>query len=504
LEQSETSKNRNSLRSLLSNMYWALSSTGFLVLAGFVINIIVGNELGEDLYGVYSLAATIYILVGMVFFVGIPFSLTKYTAEFIDQVEINRQFFTTSVIVVIVATICGGLLLYLLRYILADIFNIPEFIDVIPIIAIGLPFLGLYKTGIARLNGLREMRRMALGDSLRYILFLLLTILFIVILHAGLKGALISLVLSDILVCPYIIWATNLISEWNIDQFKERFLRLGWFGSQVVLARIVEELDVRSSLILVGLFLTKIDISLYSLASMIASAISIIPNAIQKVTGPAMTEFYTTGKIESINSMINQVMKVSAFLLTLIACFLVLFFDNIINFLYPSQPGFLDAAETFQVLAFGAIFYGTTVSISPIFFSMERPDITLKIAIIRVITTVAITLAAIKPLGVIGAAFGGAGTGFIVFGFWIYYIQKLLKIKIAWKSLLVVPIFGFVFVLIAFVLNINISNNLINYLINIIAMGVFSIIIIKYWNLDRYLKMFPKSFSTLSHHLSRK
>ena len=442
LEQSEASKKRNSISSLLSNTFWALFSTGFLVVAGFVINIIVGNALGEALYGTYSLAATIYILVGMFFFIGIPFSISKYSAEYIDNIELSRQYYTVSFVGVVLTTATGGLLLYLLRFIIADLFSAQEFIRVIPILAIGLPFLGIYKTGIARLNGLRAMRKMAMADTLRYTLYFMLTILFVVILNKGLSGAIYGLVISDILICPYIIWSTKLIQEWDISNFTERFTRLSKFGSQVVLARIVEEMDTRSSLILAGLFLSKSDVGLYSLASMIATAISIIPQAIQKVTGPAMTEMYASHRIDAIRSMMNQTMKLTAFLLTLIASFLVMYFDNIIHFLYASQSGFLDANGIFQILAFGAIFYGTTVSISFIFFSMERPDVNLRIAILRVVITVLVTLLTIKPLGVIGAAIGGAGTGLLVFGFWIYYTQRLLRIKIDWEFLIIIPLLG--------------------------------------------------------------
>lgn len=494
----EASKKRNSITSLLSNTFWALFSTGFLVLVGFVINIIVGNKLGEELFGVYSLAATIYVLAGMVFFIGIPYSLGKYSAEFIDSIEINRQYFSASFIGVVIATTIGGILLYSLRFTLAEIFNIPEFVRITPILAIGLPFLGIYKTGISRLNGLREMRKMALGDTLRYILFFISTIILVAILKKGLYGAVYSLVISDILICPYIVWSTKLIKEWDISHFKERFIRLSRFGSQVVIARMVEELDVRSSLILVGLFLSKTDVGLYSLAAMMSTAISIIPQAIQKVTGPAMTEMYATNRIESIRSLMNQTMQLSAFFLTFIASFLVMFFDNIIKLLYASQPGFLEAEGIFQVLAFGAIFYGITVSISLIFFCMERPDITLKIAIIRVVVTILVTLITIKPLGVIGAAIGGAGTGWLVFGFWIYYTQKLLHIKIDWRSLVTIPLLGAFLVLATLFANSMIPFSWANYLINSIGLIIFVLIVYRFWDLAKYYKMMKNSIVSIS------
>ena len=498
MEQSEAAKKRNSISSLLSNTFWALFSTGFLVLAGFVINIIVGNKLGEELYGVYSLAATIYILVGMVFVIGIPFSLSKYSAEYIDSVAISRQYYTAGFIGVVIATSSGGLLLYSFRFAFADLFKTPEFIRVIPILALGLPFLGIYKTGISRLNGLRAMREMAFGDTLRYTLFFILTIIFVAVLNQGLLGAIYSLIVSDILVCPYIVWSTKLIQEWDFSHFKERFIRLSRFGSQVVLARIVEELDTRSSLLLAGLFLSKTDVGLYSLASMLAIAISIVPQAIQKVTGPAMTEMYAAHRIESISSMTNQTMKLSAFLLTLMASFLVMFFSSIIKLLYASQPGFLNAAGIFQILAFGAIFYGTTVSISPIFFSIDRPDITLRIAIVRVVVTVLVTLLTIKPLGIIGAALGGAGTGLLVFGFWIYYTQKLLNINIDWRSVVTIPILGVILVGVTIFVNSMVPLSWLNYLINISGLIIFVFVFNKFWGLEKYFKLIKNSIASKS------
>jgi len=470
-----------------------------LAVTGVAINIIVGNKLGEELFGVYSLSATIYILVGMVAFIGIPFSLTKYTAEFIDNKEVNQQFFTASVVAVISTTTFVGIILYSLRYVIAELFNTPDFVSIVPLISLGLPFLGLYRTGVSRLNGLREMRKMAYADSIRYIFYLIFTVLSVAIFNGGLYWAVLSLVLSDILVSPYLIWATRLIQEWNKNNFKLRLRRLGWFGGQVVLTRIIEELDVRSALLMAGLFLSKTDIGLYSLAALIASAISIIPQAIQKVTGPVMTEFYATNRIEEINSLINQVMKISAFLLTLITGFLILFFSDIIHILYPLQLGFLEAEKIFYVLAFGAIFYGTTVSISPIFFGMERPDISLRIAFIRVIVSVAVTLATIKPLGVIGVALGGAGTGFMIFGFWIHYMHKLLPIRVEWKAIVAIPITGALMVVVIYILSSAANFVWSTYLIRIIGLGVLAALIFKLWQFEKFIAIIRKStipFST--------
>lgn len=487
MDQAKVEATRNSFPNLLKNTAWAILSSAFLVITGFVVNILLGNKLGEAGYGVYSITTSIYILVGMVLFLGVPVSLTKYSAEFIDDHRTSAQYFSASVLVVLVSTISGSLLLFSVRHFIANIFHISELIQFIPVLCIGLPFYGFYKVGLGRLNGLREMRKMAAAEIMRYILFSGLTIGFLHKYPENLFLPIVALVISDISSFPYMLWATQIRKNWDLGYFFQISRRIGWFGSRVILTRIFEELDVRSNLLLVGMLLTKIDAGLYSLASLIATGISVLPNAIQKVTGPVMTDMYIKSKIGELENLVNQTMKTACFILTTMTCILVLFFSNIIRILYPNQPGFLEAESVFQILAFGSVLFGTTITINPIFLSIDRPDITFKIGVIRFIVSVFLTVLFIGPFGINGAAIGGAGTGILVFGFWTYYMNRLININVNWKLLLVIPIAGIGLVAVAKLLSNFLHNEILLYGIWLILLLIFSIGVIQVLDIKKLL-----------------
>jgi O-antigen/teichoic acid export membrane protein len=411
-------------------------------LFGFGLNVIVGNVLGESGLGIYSLLLTIYIVTNLVFTVGIPIALTKYTAEFIEQEEINAQYYTASLLSVLITSSVGALCLLFMRDHLAYLFKMTELVSLLPVLVLGIPFLGLGKTALACLNGKRWMWQMAVGEISRYVLLLLLTIVGMLWASNRLYAAVWSLTITDIVILPILLLLTKLRHNWDMTGIYNHILEIARFGWQVVLARIFEELDVRSHLLLAGIFLNKDAVGIYSLASLMSTAISIFPGAIQKVTGPAMTEMYARGDIRKIESLVNQTMRMTAFLITSVAVCLVVFFREIITFLYSSRPGFLLAETAFLILATGAIFYGITVSISPIMFSIERPDITFKVAIMRLIVSVVLTILFVDSFGVNGVAIGGASTGFLVFIFWTISMKRLLAIHINYGPLLLTPLLG--------------------------------------------------------------
>ncbi|MEM4204483.1 MAG: oligosaccharide flippase family protein, partial [Candidatus Methanomethylicaceae archaeon] len=441
---------RNSFKSLITHVGWATLSQIFLTVAGFGLNVVLGNVLGESGFGIYSLAMTIYMLTNLVFTVGIPIALTKYAAEFVDNEEINAQYYTASLLSVLITSSIGAISLFLLRGYLAHLFRMTELAYLLPVLALGIPFLGLGKTAIASLNGKRWMWQMAVGEISRYVLLLSFTVAGILWASNKLYAAVWSLPITDIVILPILLLLTKLKQNWSLTGISKHVLKITRFGWQVVLARIFEELDVRSHLLMAGLFLPKDAVGLFSLASLMSTAIPLFPGAVQKVTGPAMTEMYAKGEIRTIESLVNQTMRITAFLLTWIAVSIAVFFKEIITFLYASRPGFLSAETAFLILATGAIFYGITVSISPIMFSIERPDITFKVAIIRLILSVVLTIVFVKPLGINGVAIGGAGTGFLVFIFWTISMKRLLAIRIDYGPLLLTPLLGYGVMLIGY------------------------------------------------------
>jgi O-antigen/teichoic acid export membrane protein len=135
-------------------------------------------------------------------------------------------------------------------------------------------------------------------------------------------------------------------------------------------------------------------------------------------------------------------MALSAFLLTSASTLVVMFFPLIISILYPNQPDFQSARLAFAILMVGALFRGIVTSISPIFFSTNRPDINMPIASARVFSNIALTALLIGTYRINGAALGNAAASFVLFVFLLHLMKQKLNISTRYRPLFLIPLTG--------------------------------------------------------------
>lgn len=484
---------RNTFNRFAGDTGWSVASSFFLMLAGFLITVVLGTLLGEAGLGVYTLVATIYMFAGTVGMVGIPLSLTKYTAEFYEDQEKSTQYYGASLVIVFVATTAVGVLLFILRGVLGQLFDMAELAKLLPVVAVGVPFYGVNKIAMARMNGLRQMRTLAISESLRYIVMIVLTLIWNGWLRGGVSAAVWILTLTEVVLFPVIWVLTRLHRSVSLSFLSTRIRELGWVGSQLVLSRIIAELNTRLNVLLMGAFLTKAEIGMYSYALMLANSLSVLPTALLKVTGPAMTEMYARKQTESLERLTNQAMLISAFLLTLIAVPIIMFFSQITNLLYPTQPGFLGAETVFAILAAGQVFRGIALAVSPIFIAVNRPDVPMKMSIARLAANAGVTLSCMGPLRVIGAGLGDTAASFLDFVLRTVLIRPVVKIRVSYWPLLLIPVLGALSVLAASV----ISGPVPPWVARILMWVICGLVSMRLWRLDRYLVRL-RSFITAS------
>lgn len=462
---------------------WSLSSSLFLMLAGFLVTVVLGSLLGASGLGVYTLVATIYMFAGTVGMVGIPLALTKYTAEFCEEEEKSAQYYAAALVIVLAATSAAGIVLFLIRGPLGQLFDMVELSELLPIVAIGLPFYGLNKIAMARMNGLREMRTLAISESVRYLLMIVLTVVWNWWLRGGVSAAVWILSLTEVALFPLMWVLTRVHRTVSAVNLTARIRELGWVGSQLVLSRIIAELNNRLNVLLMGAFLTKAEIGIYSYTLMLASSLSVLPTALLKVTGPAMTEMYAKRQTVALERLTNQAMTISAFLLTFMAVPIIMFFPQITRLLYPNQPGFLAGETVFAILAAGQVFRGIALAVSPIFVGVNRPDIPMKMSIARLAVNAGVTLSLIKSLRVMGAAFGDSSASCLDFVLRTLLIRPAAKIRVTYAPLLLIPAFGALSILAAGA----IPEPVPAWLPRVVLWAACAILTMRLWRLDGYI-----------------
>ena len=439
----ERERNRSiSFAKLASDTGWAVASSAFLVLAGFLLNVLLGNSYGEDGLGVYTLVVTIYMLLSTIALLGIPISLTKYTAEHMHDPAIGAEFFSASLLMTALSTLAFGALLVTLRRPLSALFKTPELIEFLPIIACGFPFYGLNKVALGRLNGLCQMKLLAMGESLRYIFLVAITVVGIAWMGGGLASAIWAFPIAEMLLLPILVLATRMHRNLRVANLGKRCRAIRALGGQMVLARIIGETDARINTLVLAAFLTKAEVGIYSVAVLLSSGLDILPASLQKVTGPATAAMHAKEQSSAMEQMSQRTMLAACFLLTSAAILLVMFFPQIVALLYPTNPRFLLAETALIILVVGRVFRGIATSINLVFMSVNRPDVFFKVAIARLATNSMVTFLLVDALKMDGAALGNSAASLLAFALFTLLMAPIAGVRVDYKALLLMPLLG--------------------------------------------------------------
>ena len=472
----------NSFQDLVKDIGWAVAGTVFLTIAGFILNVLIGNLFDEKGLGVYSLLATLYLAIGTLASAGLPGALTKYTTEFVDKPTVGCEFYAAALVLSIVFGLLGSAIMLTLRGWVGIVFNTPDLTQLLVIAALGLPIFELNKIVLARLRGLRQMRVFSIGESTRYLLLIVLTV-GLVSWQGTLAAAVWALVLTELVLLAVLWCVTKIAQHLKVSNLGQRGRELSRFGSQILVSRLFVDLDARVGLLIIGYCLTPADVGIFAVAFMFAQALTVLPIALQKVTGPVITQNYVNGLSAPLGQFVNRTMQITVFLLTLVSIPLIVLFPQIIRLLYPGQNAFLAAQTAFNVLVVGFLFRGIAASVGSVFVSIGRPDIVLKVAPIRLLFNVVLSVALVGVFGISGVAAGTAATGLLTFSLWTVLMSRVIGIQIDYKPLIVIPALGVVALLITSLF----STILPVWVGLLLSLAAFSLVTIKSWRFDQYL-----------------
>lgn len=423
---------------------WALIGSAGIIAVGFFLNIIIGNFFGPEGLGIYSIVLIIYMIASLISGIGIPPALIKYVAEYKEEREELNSVVSCGIINLAIFGSVTTIVLYILSDMIADLFHMPQLAGLLKIIAFIFPFLLLNEAFLGLLNGLRKMKLFASLMFFRRVFVLALTIAVISI-GWGIKGTVEVLVYSEIGIFILSLFLIRNFFGFTFKNYLKTTKKLVSFGVQLFLANLAGTVKARADIILIGYFLMERDVGLYSVAVMAAGLMLIIPDAIQKITYPAISEYNRIGEKIAIEKMINTCVKYSFIMLSLLGILLIFFVDDIILLLFPSKPEFLLATMSLRILVLATIFGGAIVSVGAVFSSVGRPDIPLKISMIALIISVClnilliprnIEIAGMNIGGINGAAIATATPMFLNVGISIVLYRRILNVKFNTKWLI--------------------------------------------------------------------
>ena len=416
------------VRKFVFDVGWSLISAVVTLLIGFLLRVILARWLGAADLGLYTMIITAQGIGVFVAGIGVPLALTKYVAEYKDNrdrlIEIISAAFISSVIFGLVT----GVLLYVLSGVLADVFDMPGLAELFTILAFLFPFSSIIQTLLGLFNGLRWMRNYAYLMILRSFLLILLTVT-LIWLGFGVKGAVSGIVLSAIGSCIFGLYSSRKLLHLNLRGFFQGVKRLVSFGSQVFAADALDLMLQYTDTILIGYFLAARDVGYYSVAVTLATFFTVIPHAIQRITYPATSEYWSKKNHRALAEMIDKSMKYSSYMLLPLGLGVGFFAKEIVTWIFGQE--FVYAALPLCVLLIAKVIGGSTiVPVGASFSGVGRPDLALKFSAISAGVNAGLNFLLIPPLGILGAAIATTTSVLLVVIVFLVFMPKILGVGI--------------------------------------------------------------------------
>jgi len=407
---------------------WVLASSVVTLAIGFLLRIVLARWLGAADLGLYTMVITIQGIATFVASIGIPLALTKYVAEYKDRrdklFEITSAAFIGSIILGLVV----GALLYTLSGTLAGLFHMPELASLLRILAFALPFASILETLLGLFNGLRQMRTYAYIIVLRSFLMTFFIVTF-VWLGFGVEGAVWGIVLSVVGGCIFGLYPSRRFLHINLHGLLQGVKRLVSFGSQVFVADALGLVLAYTDIMLIGYFLSAEDVGYYGIAISASALFLLIPHAIQRITYPATSEYWSQNKHQSLSIMIDKSMKYSACILLPLGLGVGFFSKELITGIFGQE--FIYAALPLCVLLIGRVIRGSTiVPVGASFAGVGRPDIPLKLSGISAGANVGLNILLIPPFGILGAAIATTTSLLLGATIGLSLFSKILKVRL--------------------------------------------------------------------------
>ena len=394
---------------------------------GFVITIALGRYLGAGDLGLYRMAATIYGIAMLIAAIGIPSAMIKYVAEFKNNRTKFNQIVSSGVITSLFLGIGFIALFYFSSGIFAEVFNMPGLSGLIKTLSPVFPFALVGGSLLGLLNGLREMKKYAAATIVQSVLMVIVTVTLIYY-GFGVAGAVIGVVLSSVGFCLYLIFVSRDYFEITFSEYVPTTKKMLKFGSQMFGADAINMINYQADTLLIGYFLTATDIGYYAVAVGLSRFFWLIPQAIQKISYPATSEYWANNNHSALQTMIDKSMKYTACILLPIGLGVGFFAKDIVTTIFGM--GFVHAVLPLQILIIGTVIFGLVKAIGGSLPGIGRVDVNIKVTAFGAMVNVILNLLLIPIYGIIGAAIATTTSFIIIAVLFIYLTITIMHIKI--------------------------------------------------------------------------
>lgn len=446
------------LRKIAKGAVLVFIGTVIGMLLGLVGRIMLVRYITQGEYGIYSLAFVIVSILVLIATLGLDSGSTRQIAFYRgkgDEWKVRGVVLSSLQVAVISSVFLSLVLFFISDLISIKVFHSPELSTPLKVFCIAIPFFVLINLLTSIFRGFDKA-----GPSV-YFQHILISALFplllvaVVLLNFQFVGVVYAFVASIVLTCmAFVVYAVRkppltLRGKRSASSSlvtKELLL----FSLPLCAVAMLNSVAVWTDTLMIGFFKTPGDVGLYNAALPLVRPLPIVFTAMSFFYVPLMSQLYAKNEIEDIKRSYAVVTKwIFAATLPVFLIF-ALFPEATLNILFGYR--YVGAASALQILSLGFFIHTVLGSAISTLVVMGETRFVMWSVLISTIANIALNIALIPPLGIVGAAIATASAFALRNLLWSARLYSLSKMHPFTENYLKPAIASVVLVLIIYAL----------------------------------------------------
>jgi O-antigen/teichoic acid export membrane protein len=354
-EESATSTNFDSLRSILGGASVFVTGQAFVKLAGFAINALLVRALGAELYGVYAYAKSFIDVSNTVATLGSDIAVLRFLPAFeTDPERQNRVLGAASV-----ASLVGSLLIAAGLFVFAPVINEytlqnPLFVDALRVFALVLPFDTLSKLVSGTFRGIELATYQVFVAQVLRPALRLAAVVFALLIGLSLLGTIGALVVASVaifILAVLVLFRRTALRPASPESATETYEFFD-YSVPLMFSRAGSVLYTRVDVFMVGFLLSSEAVGFYNIGFLVSSVVTLPLVGLSQIFTPIASRLYEADDYEGLDSIYSTVTR-WAFTVSLFAALFAIVYAREILALFG--PAIVRGAPVLQLFALGQL-----------------------------------------------------------------------------------------------------------------------------------------------------
>ena len=379
----------------------------FSKLISYITTIIIAR-IGSTEYGLLTLGLTVISFIAMVSLLGLHGGVLRYVPYYIGKGDLPRikgTILSSLRLSLIIGFIAMILVLLFAKNISISIFNKPELVNVIIILAFMIPFIIIIEIFSAVFLSFKKIEyKVSIRDIGEKIVRLLLVILFIS-LGFGLIGAVYAYLLTAVLVFILLLYfATKKEFQIFNKKIKPRFnaKELLIYSIPLIITSLLTLLEKWAGTFIIGFYRSASEVGIYNIVFSTAALLAIIPTALMSLFIPVITSLYGQNKIKYVKKISNSITKWIFMASIPLTAILIIFSRDILKIIFGKE--YTIGYIALMILAVSYLILSITHIYGSNLLMVKKSKLLSYIVFISTLTNIGLNIILVPKFGINGAA----------------------------------------------------------------------------------------------------